>query len=212
MPDIVSKIVIGVEGGDKAATEITKIKKAYEDVSKAAQGVSAATIGAVTDPFSRALVPAGENALVRESRKEIAERGYQNRMMAHQQAGVGGALAGQGISGGVSGITALARGDVAGASAAGLGATAGVARMSGLTRAVPWIAAAAATAAGIGSLLNQEFGRAQQYYGTGLTQQMGVPYTTTRNFMIGLGASGVPLDMAQAFMTAVTQTGAFGGR
>lgn len=55
MADIISNIFLKAQGGDQVAREIGKVKKAYEETGKAAQGVNAGNIGgSASDPFAKA--------------------------------------------------------------------------------------------------------------------------------------------------------------
>ena len=213
MPDVLSRIRIEATGGDQAAREVGKVKKAFDETAESARGVSRVAVGAAADPFQQAVTRGalatdpGEVA-TREQRRGGELEKVRQREGEHRAGGLSQRM----VGGGVSGISAVSRGDPLGAGQAGLQTGAGMAMAGGLMKLVPWLLGGAVALGGAKALAQAEWGRLQGLYETGLAQQTGQTYTALRNYQVQFGAEtgAPPLSMIQAFTRGVTGGGLFG--
>lgn len=206
--DIFSRIILQAQGGDQAARELEKVKRAADEAGKSMKGMAVGGIGvpATADPFAEATrrataAPAmtGGGPSPTPGFSKDPMDGARQRIAEHQM--LTGRTAQQ-LAGGATGAgTALARGDVAGAAGGAISGAAGF-----LGAAAPWLLAGGMLIKGVGALAGNEYERVQQMWQSGLAQQTGGGYENLRNQMIGMARKGIPSEntmaMTQALMAA----------
>ena len=206
MADILSRIILKAQGGDQAAREIKKIKTAYDEAGKSAKGLSAiATSAAKPSPFERAIVEKKSQELLssRGLQSKIERQKAGDRLQNHLQTRSIGGLFQRSTQSVASGVTSLSQGNLTGVATGGVGA------MGNLLGAAagPYVAAAIAAIGAAGALAKQEYGRIQQTWQSGLSQQLGQNYTTTRNQIIAEGRKGIPLQNVTSMTSALAASG-----
>lgn len=205
--DVLSRIILQAQGGDQAAREIEKVRRAYDEAGKSAKEMTAGVAAPTTDPFAaatrKALPPpsqvGGGPSPTAGFAKDPME-GARQRMAEHATAvGV------QRVTGAGVGITqAAARGDIPGAAAGGLAAAAPL-----LGAAAPFLLAAGLAVKGVGMLAGNEYERVQQLYQSGLSQQLGIGYTPTRELALQAARhpTGIPSERAIEMLQALAGAG-----
>ena len=206
MPDIVSEIKLKASGADQAAREILKIKAAYDQTGKAAQDISPDGVGA-KDPFARATGggPARNEALTTRQREERTAL-YRRQREAREDANKGYNADLRRLPGMVSGATGVMQQAGAGKM---FGAAGGVLASVGslLGPAGLGLAAAGIGIKAMGELGGSAFERVQRYWGTGISQRLGVESEDVSGFAIRAGRTGIPAEMINSLLQSASGAG-----
>lgn len=209
MSDIVSRIKLEATGGDQAAREILKLKEAYEETGKAARSISPEGIGA-GDPFSRATstaptVEAVQSTTEREARNARYRQQQEQRESDNRNYGIDGRRF-AGVAGGISGTAQqVARGQYAGAAGGALAGLGGL--LGGATLLGGGLLAGGLLMKGIESLAGNAFERLERYWGSGVTQRLGVGFRNVEGFAIQAGRTGIPAAMINTLLQSASVSG-----
>ena len=207
MADIISRIVLQATGGDQVAREIQKVTTAYKSAGTAAKGMGSDG-ASVSDPFTRAVSSSDTPASTqtRRERNDMEEAKARNRLAYNRSLG---GYAQQAAVGGTAVIPGMQRGDVfATAGGAMTGAQGVLGGLGGIAlKALPLAAGAGLLMAGLGKLAGNEWERVQSMWGAGVSQRLGMGYTSARGLAIEEMRGGVPEEMLMGSLRAFGQAG-----
>ena len=210
MPSVNADIKLQATGADEAVAQIEKLKAAFEKTAKQAQMLanSSANIGKALGSLQPAEVSQFlQNSAARhESGLSLYDRGRQEieRARSRGASGIAPRLAESSASTALS----LARGDIGGAGSSMLGGIGGALSGAGIAGGIGAALAVGATAIkAISDLSRSEQGRINMIFSTGMQQRLGAGYMAIRDQIIGLGRTGVPLNMLYGLYNSMSENG-----